>query len=357
MKYKDLLKILQKIILIISLLFLLFIVSINILKISVYIYNIKKVVKECQSNNDKIKIINSSINDVAPEENKKYDFSRSYTGEELGFDNALFKLNGSEWGDGINILLIGSDKNQYKDSKSRADVIIILRIINTGKILSISIPRDSLIKIQDSKWQGQKDKINHSYYWGGLDNLKKDIEYLIGSPINKVVLVDNFRDFEAYLAIIGGIKIDKFLYGSLGIQWIRNRNFKDGDIERCKRQEVFLKRSIIKTWKITKKGSFIFSNLFYENLTKIIETDIQRDEFIKILQILKRNNFDPEKDFLTSILPGTFGKYDSVLMNRKNIDCWILDEEINAKMRFLFYSKNNKENFFARNKTPFFNIF
>jgi anionic cell wall polymer biosynthesis LytR-Cps2A-Psr (LCP) family protein len=357
MKYRDLNKILQKIIIIISLFFILFIAAINILKISVYIFKINKVIKECQSNSNDISLINSSYNNVQLKTNKKYDLTRSYTADELGFENALYTINGSEWGDGINILIIGSDKNQYSDSKSRADIIIVLRIIKSGKILSISIPRDSLIKIQDEKWFGAKDKINHSYYWGGLENLKKDIEFLTGSPINKVIVIDNFKDYEGFLSIIGGLKIDKNLYGNLVIQWIRNRNFKDGDIERCKRQQVFLRQALIKTWKITRNGNFILADLLYENLTRIIETDISREEFSNILQILKANNFNPEKDFLTSILPGSFGKYNSVLLNRNNLDCWMLDEKIIEKIKFLFYSKNNNPSFFAKTKGTFFKIF
>ena len=158
-------------------------------------------------------------------------------GLEFRFINSIYNINSSEWCDGINILLIGSDKKNFNHEKARSDVIILLRIINNGKILSISIPRDTLIKITDGKWAGYDDKIGHSLYWGGIDNLKKNVEKLIGSPIYRIAIVDNFKNFEAFLAVMGGIKIDKKLIGKIGIRWIRNRNFKDGDIERCKRQQ------------------------------------------------------------------------------------------------------------------------
>ena len=94
----------------------------------------------------------------------------------MGFKNNLYDLDGSEWGDGINILIVGSDRKNFSAEKGRADVIIVLRIIKTGKILSISIPRDTLIKINSGKWKDKPDKIGHSFYWGGLENLKKSVE-------------------------------------------------------------------------------------------------------------------------------------------------------------------------------------
>ena len=172
-----------------------------------------------------------------------FEADEAFTASKLGFINYIYHINGSEWGDGINILLIGSDKKNFTNEKARSDVIILLRIINSGKILSLSIPRDTLIKISDGEWAGYDDKIGHSLYWGGIENLKKNVEDLIESPVYRIAIVDNFKNFEAFLAVMGGIKIDKKLIGDTGIRWIRNRNFRDGDIERCKRQQVFRQQS------------------------------------------------------------------------------------------------------------------
>jgi len=266
------------------------------------------------------------------------------TAKELGYKNYLYEINGTEWGDGINILLVGSDKKSYFDRKARSDVIIILRINNKGKIMSISIPRDTLITIKEGRWLGCQDKIGHSLYWEGLERLKKNVEDIINSPIYKAAVIDNFYNFELFLEIIGNVDINEFKNDN-SISWIRNRDFKDGDIERCKRQQVFLKKSCIKLWDITKKGNFFYSNLIYDVLSRIVMTDLTKDEFRKILHLLKANKFNPEKDFYTGVMPGAFGKYDSIILKRKDLDCWVLDKSVLNKIQFLFYTKNNSTAF------------
>ena len=161
--------------------------------------------------------------------------------------------------------------------------------------------------------------------------------------INKII--DNFKNFEAFLAVIGGVYIDKKLEGETGIRWIRNRNFTDGDIERCKRQQVFLKNSTVKLWAITKKGRYFISSYFFDVFKRIIYTDLSKNDFNNILYVLKKNNFNPGEDFLTAVLPGEFGVYNSLILKRNELTCWFYDNEIVSKMQILFYSENEKIDF------------
>ncbi len=357
MKHSNLLKLGINITLLIALFFILFIVAINIIKFVDYFSQVKNVITSAEKNGE-IKTVNSDMNNINIDHNRlKYDPSRSYLAEELGYKNDLFDLDGSEWGEGINIMLVGSDKNSFSFGKARSDVIIVFRITSSGRILSISIPRDSLIVIKGGKWSGSYDKIGHCLYWGGMDNLKKSVEDILGSPIYKVAIIDNFINFEAFLAIVGGMKIDKELEGRLGIQWIRNREFRDGDIGRCKRQQVFLKRAVIKLWKMSKNGSYLYSGFFYDMFRSIIYTDLTRDEFLKIIYILKKNRFNPADDFLTGVLPGSFGRYDSKLLNHKNVVCWNLDEKFLENLRFLLYSNSDSYKYIMAKKAGFMDFF
>ena len=129
---------------------------------------------------------------------------------ELNYQDDFSRLQTVDWSEGINILLTGSDKNDFHVNRSRADVIIILRITKDGKILSISIPRDTLITIEDRNNNLVNDKIGHALYWNGLDGLKNSCELLLGSPIYKVVIIDNFKVLKL-LSIIGSVNIDKNL--------------------------------------------------------------------------------------------------------------------------------------------------
>ena len=356
MQQKDLFLILQKIIIFLILSFVIFIIAINLKKVADFIIKIENVLKATEDENIEMHPIDSEFYDISLDSTKDINKNQAYTAKKLGYVDALPNLNGSEWGEGLNILLVGSDNANYKNSKARSDVIIVLRINSNGKILSISIPRDTLVEIRDGEWAGANDKIGHSLYWDGMDNLKKSVEDLLGSPVYKIAIIDNFRNFEAFLAIIGGLEIDKSLQGGLGIQWIRNRNFRDGDIERCKRQQLFMKKAVTKIWQITRKGNYIYSNFMYQALKKIVHTDLTKEDFLNILYNLKANNFNPEKDFLTGVLPGEFGKYDSVLLQRNNLDCWVLNEDIIKKLQFLFYSENNSYKMFTKRKVTFWNF-
>jgi hypothetical protein len=316
-----------------------FIVFVNFFKFIEFVVKIDDVVKSV-GDEEEIQPIKNGIT-VPDDETSDFREDESHTARQLGYADRISELNGSEWGRGVNILIAGSDKKNFQVTKSRADVIILIRIIESGKMMSISIPRDTLIRVDDADYAGNMDKIGHSLYWGGLESLKKNVEELVGSPIDRVVIIDNFRSFEAFLAIIGGIEIDKDLKGKTGIQWIRNRHFKYGDIERCKRQQLFLERSIVKIWKITKGGNYIYTGFFYDALKKIVLTDITKDEFYGLLYNLKKQKFNPERDFYTGVLDGRFSRYDSKLLNLKNLSCWVADRHYIEKLQFLFYSDSN----------------
>lgn len=340
MNTTDLTSLLRRLLLLLIISFLLFLIFVNTYKIIDFIVKIDTVINDVVKN-DEIEVIDNkfiSVDDKALELSQ----DKAYTAKSLGFVDKLQYVNGSEWGEGYNILIVGSDKRNFLESRSRADVIILLRIIKSGKILSMSIPRDSLIKIKDGDYSGEYDKIGHSLYWGGLNDLKKNVEELVASPISKVIIIDNFKSFEAFLSIIGGLNIDKNLNGKLGIQWIRNRHFKFGDIERCKRQQLFLEKAIVKIWKITRGGNYFYSILLYEALTRIVQTDIDKEDFLSILYTLKINDFDPKRDFYNSVLPGKFSVYDSKLMARKNLACWLPDDNAIEKFQFLFYGRHDK---------------
>ncbi len=348
MEQKELYSILRKILLLIVLTFIIFIAGVNAFKLLHYVAMIDKVTQTTlKYDNKPIEQINSVYNESADFSYTGYNQERAHTAIDLDYKDDLDSLESTEWGDGINLLIVGSDKKNFHENKSRADVIIVLRISRDGKILSISIPRDTLI---DTVYRNKtySDKIGHSLYWGGLDGLKNSVETIIGSPIYKVLVIDNFRSFEAFLSIIGGVSTDKDLKGKLGIQWIRNRSFKFGDIERCKRQQIFLKKAVVKSWTISKNGNIELSSVLFKAITKLVHTDLNEKDFMKIMYILKINNFKPDRDFYTTTLKGSFGKYNSKLTLKNNLSCWIPDNSAIQKFQILFYSGKSMD-FFSKN--------
>ncbi|HOF00675.1 MAG TPA: LCP family protein [Spirochaetota bacterium] len=343
MSQKELLSLLKKMIALTFLSFFLFIVSINLIKFADFVVKIDNIIKTKDTDDAEIPIMNLSYIVSESDDTANFNPDNSYRADEIGYQDDISKLYKYDWSSGYTFLLIGSDKANSNIKKARADVIILLRISSEGKIASISIPRDTLITISNGSYNGYFDKIGHSLYWDGLNQLKLNVERLVGATIDYTIVIDNFRSFEAFLAMIGGVTLDKNLKGKLGIQWIRNRNFKYGDIERCKRQQVFLKKSIDKLWKLSKNGSYIYSVFIYKALTKIVDADISKKDFISVIFLLKEKNFDVNKDYFTSVLPGNFGRFDSKLLYKSNLTCWEPDELTLSKINLLF-TENSENN-------------
>lgn len=321
--------------------FVLFLFFVNVSKVASYMIQINQVIDTALKEDEKgIEVIQNPLNYYEDLNYMEYDQEVAHTALELEYRDALIgtELKNKDWDEGVNILITGSDRKNSHDVKSRSDTIVVLRINEFGQILSISIPRDTLIEIEGEAGRKYYDKIGHSMYWEGLDGLKNSVESLIGSPIYRVVIIDNFRSFEAFLSILGGVSIDKKLEGELGIQWIRNRSFRLGDIERCRRQQVFLKKAVGKIWKITRSGNYFLTSVLFDNMRKVVQTDLTKKDFYNLLYLLKSTHFNPDEDFYTAVLPGKFGTYDSLLLRKKNLSCWILEEDVSERLHLLFYS-------------------
>ncbi len=339
MDNKELVLLLKRSILLLIIFFVSFILIMNIFKLVNFVIKIDRVIKLSGSAEEEIEpiIYRDYQRTTADNSNDK-----AKTAQELGFVNQIYSINGTEWGQGLNILIVGSDKHCNGDTRSRSDVIVLLKINPEGKIFSLSIPRDSMIRVQDNEGNYTYDKIGHALYWGGLDYLKEVVEEFTSSKIHKVVVIDNFRSFEAFIAILGGVNIDKYLEGDLAIRWIRNRSFTMGDIERCRRQQVFLKYAIERVWRLSVNGDYLITHFLYDALKRIVYTDITKKELLSIIYNLKKNEFNPSTDYMTAVLPGNFATHYSSYV-RRDISYWVPEQSIIDQMELLFYSSDNSQ--------------
>lgn len=106
--------------------------------------------------------------------------------------------------DQINILLIGTDARET-DQKSRSDTMMIVTIDNkNGQIKLTSFLRDSYVDVAGRK---KKNKLNSSYYFGGIQGLVDTLELNFKINIPYYVLVD-FEIFTQIVDILGGINVD-----------------------------------------------------------------------------------------------------------------------------------------------------
>ncbi|RST74208.1 LytR family transcriptional regulator [Siminovitchia acidinfaciens] len=160
-------------------------------------------------------------------------------------------------GDPISILLFGVD--QREGDRGRPDSLILLTA-NPGdkSIKMVSIPRDTYTEIIG---KGIKDKINHSYRYGGVDMSIKTIENFLDVPIDYYVEV-NMDGFKDLVDAVGGVTVDNTLdfsdggtdfpvgklelNGEEALKYSRMRNLDpQGDLGRQKRQRKII-QAIIK---------------------------------------------------------------------------------------------------------------
>lgn len=110
----------------------------------------------------------------------------------------------------FNILLIGSDEDTDSySSASRSDTCILMSINTMGDkpvISLVSFQRDMAVLIQEGKYAGTWDKLNHTFQYGGAEQLMRQIEYSFKVDVDYYVRV-NFNVFRKGIDYIGGVDV------------------------------------------------------------------------------------------------------------------------------------------------------
>ncbi len=164
------------------------------------------------------------------------------------------------------ILLLGSDTRAHVDKDDidtaqdgRADVIMVVRVPADHKdVYVMSIMRDSWVDIP-----GYGDnKINAAFAFGGAPLMVETVESLIGSRIDHVAIID-FESFKGMTNALGGVTVynakpfkaggytfpvgEIDLDGDEALAFVRERkSFVDGDYQRVRNQQAYLKGLISK---------------------------------------------------------------------------------------------------------------
>jgi polyisoprenyl-teichoic acid--peptidoglycan teichoic acid transferase len=103
----------------------------------------------------------------------------------------------------ISILLIGVDER--KGDRGRADSLIVMTVNpNKKSIEMVSIPRDTRTEIIG---KGKKDKINHSYAFGGVEMTMATVEHFLDIPIDYYIKV-NMESFRDIVDAVGGVTVN-----------------------------------------------------------------------------------------------------------------------------------------------------
>ncbi|CEO32452.1 LCP family protein [Paraclostridium sordellii] len=250
----------------------------------------------------------------------------------------------------MNIALFGLDRRS-KEEKSRADSIMVANInFETKTINLVSILRDTLV---DIKGHG-KDKLNHSYAYGGPELSMETINSNFDLDINKYVSVD-FFSLAKVIDIIGGVDIDlkdyeanqinqnlneinsieklpketdyiqgsglKNLNGRQAVAYCRIRKEGNGDYERTQRQRNVLKAILLKYEKLDSGKRF---EVGMEMMSQV-NTNIPIND-IKDLQ----NKILSDRDFTINqhMIPFE-GSFETKIIDKK----WVIDANMKENIK------------------------
>ncbi len=171
--------------------------------------------------------------------------------------------------DSINFLLMGVDSKDVEDSEgTRSDTLMVFNVDkSSGNISILSIPRDTRAKIEGRKY---KEKINHSYAYGGPELTMNTVSNLLNLDLEYYVIAD-YNFVRKFVDLVGGVEIDvpmdmyyedptaeppllidlkagnQILDGDESLQYLRFRKgYKNADLGRIEAQQSFMK-SLVKS--------------------------------------------------------------------------------------------------------------
>lgn len=214
-------------------------------------------------------------------------------------------------------LLCGTDEDEL-----RTDTIIVAAYdVKNRCVNMVNIPRDTISNVKR-----KIKKINGAFY-GGVDQLREELQMLLGFRIDRSVVI-NFKGFEDLVDAIGGVEFDvpvRMLYtdptqdlyidllpgmqkldGKKALQLIRFRQnnpgvpggYPGGDIERIDCQQAFL-RAVAK--KLLDPSSLLKVSDIASAILNNTETDMSMGELMWLgIEALSMN----ADSISMSVLPG-----------------------------------------------------
>lgn len=227
----------------------------------------------------------------------------------------------------VNFLVMGADATD-EDPTGRSDTLFIVRVnFETQQATMINIPRDFYVDIPGYK----KDKINHSFSFGGPAKTIETVQEYTGLPIHHYVVVD-YQGFVNIVDALGGVTVNvkedmvddelgepldagaQKLDGSQSLFYVRYRNTGRGDFTRIEDQQNFARSLVDESTRI--QNAFKIPALI-NILTNNIKTDMS---LTQMLDFANEARSFTQDNLTTVILPGVPDMIDDVSYVRPSQD-------------------------------------
>ena len=251
-------------------------------------------------------------------------------------------------------------ESKIKSQDGRVNVLILGKgglghagadLTDTMMLASVSLAKHSvnLISIPRDIWIPEiRAKVNSAYYWGkekpefggGLSFAKKNVEAIVGIPVNYALVLD-FSSFKGIIDALGGVEIDvansftdnlypiegreedtcggdkefkcryetihfekgvSYMDGTTALKYVRSRNGdndENTDIAREARQQKVI--SAIKS-KILSKGTLLNPFKLYK-VWKVVRSSIETDMDFFSMIVLGREMLNVDGNIQSSAIP------------------------------------------------------
>jgi len=217
----------------------------------------------------------------------------------------------------INILVLGVDETSPTDPK-RSDTMILLSYNpKTNKAYILSIPRDTMIKLDKYGTQ----KINAAYPIGGPQLAMDTVSQLIGEPVDYYVKI-GYEGFKQLVDDLGGVEMNvpvdmnyddyagnlhihlkkgvQLLDGEKALQLVRFRHgYAEQDLERVKVQREFL---LAMFEKAKNPSTSLKIHRILKTINQYVETNIPPVTMLKYADYILKLD---KENIKTATLPGT----------------------------------------------------
>ncbi|MCG0275548.1 MAG: LCP family protein [Thermosediminibacteraceae bacterium] len=226
----------------------------------------------------------------------------------------------------LNILVLGLDAGTIgvdeEHNHYRSDTMMVVSIDPAEKKINVlSIPRDTRVRIPGVGYQ----KINAAMAYGGPELAVKTVKDLLGVPIHHYVAI-NYSGFRKIVDAIGGVEINverrmkyvdpagglyidlepglQVLDGEKAEQFVRFRQYPDGDLGRIKAQQKFVQAALKS---LLKPSTLLRLPQIVKAVQETVRTDMETGDIMKLANLVRQIDQDSVKMY---ILPGE-GRYIS----------------------------------------------
>jgi LCP family protein required for cell wall assembly len=214
----------------------------------------------------------------------------------------------------VRVLLVGLDHVPEKHGEApthRSDSVMLAAVdFDTKQIRVLSIPRDGWVEQYRDGVDKGRDKLAHSYVYGGIEQTKETVEQLLGLPAECYVTI-KFEGLAGLVDKLGGLQVDvekdmdyddnwgrlhihlkhgpQWLSGEQVVQYARFRHDTTGDIARMARQQKVLQLLMAE---LMRPENFGRLPGIAKVISECVETNLTWDQLLALAQHARE--FRPE---------------------------------------------------------------